>query len=212
MTQDPDDKEYHTAKIEITELFKGEMRTTISVYTGSRLAGGADCGIWTEPGSEWLIVADQHNNRLSFGLCSSSKQLLPANSPVTRFDDKDLKVLRLMRDKLGSTATLDQKNNYFWIRDQALDEFKGTILTGESVALYLATFDIKGNLKNLKAIHEFKNRSVAARLNAVLEKQLYIKPFNSRIEKDPSNRQRLIAIYYIPGSKGMSSMMSTHNF
>jgi len=70
---DTTDTDYHLAQIEIIDLYKGEHLSELSINSVLR----SSCAFLLEEKSTWLIFATVFKDRLSFGYCSGSKDLIP---------------------------------------------------------------------------------------------------------------------------------------
>ena len=211
MTKKENEKWMHLAKIEIIELFKGDYRDTISVYT----APTPTCGIWTEPGSEWLIIADKWNGQVSFGACSGSRSLVPpvyfkeksAKNYVWSTERK-VKALRLLKEKVTDFSIFDTENTSLKMELEALDEFNGVKLEDEIVGIYMAAFNQQDDLKELKALYEVNKPELTIKLRAVLREELHSFTPDGREEKDENNKVRLITIYCHANKEGSQSFLS----
>jgi hypothetical protein len=71
LTQDSTHKEYHTAAIEMINLYKGEPVTKIRISS----ALNSSCAFLPSINSTWIIFASIWQGELSFGMCSGSLQL-----------------------------------------------------------------------------------------------------------------------------------------
>jgi hypothetical protein len=78
------DRRRRRYRFTVTSVLKGEVGTTVDVYTG---LGGGDCGYYFELGHEYLVYAFGTPKALSTNICSRTKLMEPPSRVQEEIDE-----------------------------------------------------------------------------------------------------------------------------
>src|SRR6478735_4311015 len=198
ITNIENDFDYQNAEIEILNLYKGEKTKTIKI----RYAINSSCSLYVPENSIWLVFADTHNGKLSFGKCSGSKQI-DSDFSSKEYPNAQKNYDQSIQRKLSILNILkENKVNDFNENDLLIvpskkcesDYFKGFEVNDNKIALYEIKVNSNLKIKKVKALKEFDNVDLSKEILKCLSKNMVI--YNKKIKKIPKKTKIYVAYYY----------------
>ncbi|OOV29723.1 hypothetical protein BXU11_07585 [Flavobacterium sp. LM5] len=202
------DFDYQDAEIEILELYKGETRQTIKIL----YAINSSCAFNVQENSTWLVFADTHDGKLSFGFCSGSKQI-DRNFDTNEYPNaqkyqnqsiqRQLSILTILKE---IRVTTFNENGLWLLRSKKCDsDFKGYEVN-DNTALYEITISTNLKIKKVKALKEFDNADLSKAILKCLSNNFIIG--NEKIKKIPKKTKIYVAYVYYKNDNPNESFMT----
>jgi hypothetical protein len=198
-------KELYKADLIITELFKGEIQSSIYVAGRSDGKKGSSCAIFIPENTELIIYARKDKDgKYVIGMCSG---LLYLNNRNYKRQKRELDILKMFKSQ---NINFTDKINY---REKAklnkeLEKFKGIDLK-KSYGIYEITFASDLTIKNVIEINGFGN-PVDLKLIEIINKTEWSSFDKGIKDKVPENSKFLIGIYYYEKEKDKPSFLSPY--
>jgi hypothetical protein len=206
---DSTNENFHHLEFRVLELFKGDANSRPQVL--SRLA--TSCAFLPGAGTEWLVFANLHQERLAFGRCSGSMQLDRKPDPsyprafVHRQESakRRLRFLRSMRE-LGVVATNPYGLSAGPRKDCLDDQVRGLKAPEGDFAIYEFKVAPDLTVTQFRKLKGFSRRKIDRRAWRCV--QSVTRAYKYRTDRIPEETEIAVALFYYAGQDEYPSFVS----
>ena len=205
--------EYRHVDIEIIELFKGEITSSIKEVNVNR----NNCGIFTPENTTWLIFASKDSDGvLQIDACSGAQEIkeIPYDDKYPNYKknveanlSRTLEILSyLKKENLSSTNEYHLTPN---IPSSCYRDLKGFECTRQTFSVFELTVQKDLSISNIKAVKEFDNIELSSKLFTCIKQNTIINTF--KVKQIPTTTKVLVICFFYPAEGEYKSFISFLN-